>query len=96
MVNCVYEIARFRYGNGMKVTGKSHESAGGVILSDPQILGGTPVFNGTRVPVKTLFDYLTDGLTLDYFLESFPSVTREKAAAVLRYGQERIEQELAA
>ncbi|MCX6979249.1 MAG: DUF433 domain-containing protein [Verrucomicrobia bacterium] len=42
-----------------------------LITIDPDILGGTPVFKGTRVPVKTLFDYLADNLTLDYFLESF-------------------------
>jgi uncharacterized protein (DUF433 family) len=67
-----------------------------LITVNPEILGGTPVFNGTRVPVKTLFEYLADGLALDYFLESFPSVTREQAAAVLRFGQERIERDLAA
>ena len=72
------------------------ESAGGMIVSNPGILGGVPVFKGTRVPVKTLFEYLADGLSLDYFLESFPSVSREQAAAVLRYGQQRIEQERAA
>ena len=49
----------------------------------------------TRMPVKTLFDYLADGLSLDYFLETFPSVTREQAAAVLRHGWQRIESELA-
>jgi uncharacterized protein (DUF433 family) len=73
-----------------------HESAGGLIISNPAILGGIPVFKGTRVPVKTLFEYLADGLSLDYFLESFPSVSREQAAAVVRYGHDRIEQELAA
>lgn len=67
-----------------------------LITVDPEILGGTPVFNGTRVPVRTLFEYLADGLSLDYFLESFPSVNREQATAVLRYSQERIEQERAA
>jgi len=66
------------------------------VHSDPEILGGTPVFKGTRVPVRTLFDYLADGLSLEYFLETFPSVTREQAADVLRLGQERIEQEVAA
>lgn len=66
------------------------------VVSDPQILGGTPVFKGTRVPVRTLFEYLPDGLSLAYFLESFPSVTREQAADVLRRSQERIEQEIAA
>ncbi len=47
------------------------------------------------MPIKTLFDYVADGLTLDYFLETFPSVAREQAAAVLRYGLHQIETELA-
>ena len=55
-----------------------------LITVDPQILGGTPVFKGTRVPVKTLFEYLADSLSPDYFLESFPSVPRELAGAVSR------------
>ena len=54
-----------------------------VVHSDPEILGGTPVFVGTRVPVKSLFDYLEAGDSLDEFLESFPSVTREQAVAAL-------------
>jgi uncharacterized protein (DUF433 family) len=54
-----------------------------VIHSDPEILGGTPVFIGTRVPVQSLFDYLEGGETLDEFLHGFPSVTREQAIAVL-------------
>ena len=66
------------------------------MVSDPGILGGKPVFRGTRLPVETLFSYLADGLSLDYYLETFPSVTREQAVAVLRYGQQQIEQELAA
>jgi uncharacterized protein (DUF433 family) len=73
-----------------------HTVAGGLVVSDPGILGGKPVFRGTRLPVQSLFDYLADGLSLDYFLETFPSVTREHAAAVLRYGLQRIEAELAA
>jgi uncharacterized protein (DUF433 family) len=48
------------------------------------------------LPVATLFDYLADGLSLDYYVETFPSVSREQAAAVLRYGLQRIESELAA
>ena len=72
-----------------------HTAAGGLVVSQPDILGGTPVFRGTRMPVKTLFDYLEDGLSLDYFLETFPSVGREQAAAVLRYGWQRIESEMA-
>ncbi|EDY19123.1 protein of unknown function DUF433 [Chthoniobacter flavus Ellin428] len=67
-----------------------------LITVDPEILGGTPVFKGTRVPVKTLFDYLSDSLSLDYFLESFPSVPRELAVAVLRYSQQDIEHQAAA
>ena len=70
-------------------------AAEGLVVSDPEILGGTPVFRGSRLPVATLFDYLADGLTLDYFLESFPSATRADAVAVLRRGQHRIESELA-
>jgi uncharacterized protein (DUF433 family) len=54
-----------------------------LITIDPDILGGTPVFKGTRVPVKTLFSYLEDNYTLEQFLEYFPSVTREMARAVL-------------
>jgi uncharacterized protein (DUF433 family) len=73
-----------------------HEAAGGLVVSDPGILGGTPVFRGTRLPVSTMFEYLADGLSLVYFLETFPSVTREHAVSVLRYGQQRIEEELAA
>ena len=73
-----------------------HTAAGGLVVSDPGILGGKPVFRGTRLPVQSLFDYLADGLSLDYFLETFPSVTREHAAAVLRYGWQRIETEIAA
>ena len=54
-----------------------------VVHSDPDILGGTPVFVGTRVPVQSLFDYLEGGETLDEFLRQFPSVKREQAIAAL-------------
>jgi len=54
-----------------------------VLHSDPDILGGTPVFVGTRVPVQSLFDYLEGGDTLDEFLRQFPSVQREQAIAAL-------------
>ena len=67
-----------------------------LITIDSDILGGTPVFKGTRVPVKTLFDYLSDNLPLDYFLESFPSVTREMAVSLLRRSQQDIEHQAAA
>jgi len=69
--------------------------SGGLVISNPGILGGTPVFRGTRLPVQTLFDYLADGLTLDYFLETFEGVTREQAQAVLHHGWERIAAEFA-
>ena len=79
----------------MAVHVQPHFAADGQVLSNPAILGGRPVFRDTRVPVETLFEYLSDGLTLDYFLESFPSVAREQALAVLRYGLRQIERELA-
>jgi uncharacterized protein (DUF433 family) len=53
------------------------------IVVDSKILGGIPVFVGTRVPVKTLFDYLEAGDSLDVFLSSFPDVTRDQAFKVL-------------
>jgi len=65
-------------------------NASDLIQSDPEILGGTPVFKGTRVPVRTLFEYLERDYTLDQFLECFPTVTRAHACAVL----ERSEQAL--
>jgi uncharacterized protein (DUF433 family) len=49
------------------------------VHSDPETMGGTPVFVGTRVPVQSLFDYIEGGETLDEFLHQFPSVTRERA-----------------
>ncbi len=54
-----------------------------IVHSDPDILGGTPVFVGTRVPFQALIDYLEGGHPLDEFLEDFPSVTREQAIAAL-------------
>ena len=55
----------------------------GVIVRNPDILGGTPVFRGTRVPIQALFDYLEGGDTLDEFLEQYPGVSREQAIAAL-------------
>jgi uncharacterized protein (DUF433 family) len=59
------------------------KSNANVIIRDPEILGGTPVFRGTRVPFKNLLDYLEGGHSLDEFLEEFPSVTRQAAVAAL-------------
>ncbi len=61
-----------------------------LITIDPEILGGVPVIKGTRVPVKTLFEYLENDYSLEEFLECFPSVTRKLACQVL----ERSEQAL--
>ncbi len=55
-----------------------------VVHSDPDVLGGTPVFVGTRVPIKTLLDYLEAGNSLDEFLDHFPSVSRSQAIAILK------------
>ena len=54
-----------------------------VVHCHPEILGGTPVFVGTRVPVQALIDYIAGGHSLDEFLDDFPTVTREVAAAAL-------------
>jgi uncharacterized protein (DUF433 family) len=54
-----------------------------IVHSDPEILGGTPVFSGTRVPVQSLFDYLEGGDSLDEFLRQFPTVRREQAVGAL-------------
>lgn len=56
------------------------------IVIDPEILGGVPVFRGTRVPFQALIDYIGGGDTLDEFLDDFPSVTREAAIQALRLG----------
>ena len=61
-----------------------------LIQRSDEILGGTPVFAGTRVPVKTLFDYLEGGDTLDEFLEDFPAVSREHAVKVLERMKEAL------
>ncbi len=55
----------------------------GVIVKDPDILGGAPVFRGTRVPVQMMFDYLEGGETLEEFLAGFPTVSKEMAIAAL-------------
>ena len=61
-----------------------------VVHSDPEILSGTPVFIGTRVPVQSLFDYLEGGDTVDEFLRQFPSVTRAQAIAALEFGRDSL------
>ena len=61
-----------------------------VVHTDPSILGGTPVFVGTRVPAKSLFDYLEAGDTLDEFLRQFPSVKREQAIAAIELARDTV------
>jgi len=61
-----------------------------VISRNKDILGGTPVFKGTRVPIKTLWDYLKSGDSLEDFLEDFPSVKRNQAIALIERAQKRL------
>lgn len=61
-----------------------------VINIDPEIMSGTPVFNGTRVPIQTLFDYIESGDTINEFLENFPTVKREQAIEVLEIARKTI------
>ena len=60
------------------------------ITSTPEILGGTPVFSGTRVPVQTLIEYLEGGQSIDEFLEGFPTVSREQVIAFLEEAKARM------
>lgn len=61
-----------------------------VLSRDPDVLGGTAVFPGTRVPVQTLLDYLEAGESIDDFLDGFPSVKREQVIALLETATERL------
>ena len=61
-----------------------------VVSTSPEIMGGTPVFQGTRVPVQTLLDYIEAGDTIDEFLRGFPTVTREHVVAFLERAEERV------
>ena len=64
------------------------------IVRDPEVLGGTPVFRGTRVPFQALLDYLEGGQTLDEFLDDFPTVTREAAVHALEHAKTLVVSEL--
>ncbi len=59
----------------------------GIVHSDPEIMGGTPVFVGTRVPLQNLIDYLEGDESVEDFLSAFPTVTREQAIAVIKAGK---------
>ena len=64
-----------------------------VVTINPKVLGGTPCFAGTRVPVKSLFDHLEGGYNVDYFLTQFPSVKRDQVMAVLENSRQSAERE---
>jgi uncharacterized protein (DUF433 family) len=61
-----------------------------VVCRDPEVMGGAPVFCGTRVPVQTLLDYLEAGDSIDEFLEGFPSVTREQVVSFLEDAKDKL------
>lgn len=65
-----------------------------LVTRSPEILGGTPVFAGTRVPIQTLVDYLKAGESIDDFLDGFPSVSREQVLAFIDVAKERLVQPL--
>jgi uncharacterized protein (DUF433 family) len=69
-------------------------SANAVIIKDKNILGGTPVFRGTRVPFQAMLDYLEGGQTLEEFLDDFPTVTREAAIAALELAKSSLVSQL--
>jgi uncharacterized protein (DUF433 family) len=70
------------YSGGMTI-----EQMKGIVHSDPEIMGGTPVFVGTRVPLQNLIDYLEGGESIEDFLDGFPSVKREQVIAVIEAGK---------
>jgi uncharacterized protein (DUF433 family) len=65
---------------------------GKIITIDPEILGGTPVFSGTRVPLKNLYDYLSTGETIESFLEDFESVSRIQVVKLLQFSYSLVQQ----
>jgi len=79
-----HSCLRSPFNNRLSCMGNS------LITSSTEIMGGTPVFAGTRVPVQTLFDYLEGGETIDDFLDGFPTVTREQVVAVLEAAKVRV------
>lgn len=62
----------------------------GAINIDPETMGGTPVFSGTRVPIQSLFDYIETGETIDEFLENFPTVAKEHAVQLLEMAKKTL------
>ena len=64
-----------------------------IVFSSPEVLGGTPVFKGTRVPIETLFDHLEEGVSLNDFLEDFDTVTKDQAIAVMEIASKLLSSE---
>ena len=62
----------------------------GAVNIDPEIMGGTPVFNGTRAPIQTLFDYIESGETLEEFLDDFPTVSQDQVVEVLKMAKKTL------
>jgi uncharacterized protein (DUF433 family) len=77
--------------HGGNKSGKFEIMQDKVIHIDPEILGGTPVFSGTRVPIKNLFDYLETGETIETFIQDFDSVSREQVLKVLELSEQLIQ-----
>jgi len=83
--------ARRRYNDSLgEPTAMSTTDLKKIVHSDPEIMGGTPVFVGTRVPVESLFDHLKAGDSIEVFLDGFPSVKREQVLAVLELVEHEI------
>jgi len=72
------------------LTGGGPGGSSSIIVRDPEVLGGRPVFRGTRVPVDTLFDNLADGLTIDQILTAYPTLDRGDVIAVLEMARRQL------
>jgi uncharacterized protein (DUF433 family) len=81
----IYYESKIEYFNTM-----NKKKINTIVSSNKYILGGTPVFRGTRVPIKNLWDYLKAGDTLEDFLEGFPSVSRKQAIALINSAQQKV------
>lgn len=86
--SCLGRPSRLRRNTPVEWYTFAVASTDDLIVRDPEILHGTPVFRGTRVPVRALFDYLEGGETLEEFLTGFPTVSREMAIAALEQARE--------
>lgn len=84
------QLAVSRYDKFKLISSSIMVSTSRIIHSEPDILGGTPVFFGTRVPMKNLLDYLEAGDSLDEFLDHFPSVSRSQAIATLELAKQML------